>query len=303
MTAITSDTSHITIDPDDERVRGAPLGAVVHGVDLSETPGAADMATIEQALADHLVLVMPKQHLGPAAMVAFSRLLGPLEVHVLSDYHLPGFREVYSLTNVDADDRIVDSHPDKGTLVWHSGFSFTDRPASYTLLYGVETPGHGADTLYANMYMAYDTLEPALKARIDGAFAVHDLASSRRRAGADKDMTAGELAAVPPVRHPLVRRHPVTGRRSLYVGHHCVSIDDIDGIDGGGDIDDGGGGALLAALIDHATAPAHVYAHKWQPGDLVIWDNRCTLHKATPFDTAHERRVMYRTVIGGQATH
>ncbi len=293
MATTTVDASKtITVDSDDERLGNAPLGAVVRGLDIAAALDAPEMAAVERALAEHQVLVVADQNLDPAALLAFSRLLGPPEVHVLSTYHLPGFPEVYSLTNVDGDDRIIDNHPDKGTLVWHSDFSFTERPASYTLLYGVETPRQGADTLYADMYMAYDTLDPGLKSRIENAFAVHDLASSRQRAGADTDMTAAERAAVPPVRHPLVRRHPVTGRRSLYVGHHCVRVEDAEDSD-----------TLLAALIAHATAPAHVYTHKWRPGDLVIWDNRCTLHMATPFDTATERRVMYRTVIAGQATH
>jgi taurine dioxygenase len=152
-------------------------------------------------------------------------------------------------------------------------------------------PSQGADTLYANMYRAHETLPDNLKTRIAGLWAEHDLDFSRRRAGVDKPMSEEQRAAAPPVTHPLVRVHPETGRLSLYVGHQCSRIVGIP---------EDEGNALLGELMAHAVREDNVHAHRWHQRDLVVWDNRCTLHRATGFDTAAERRVMYRTVVTGE---
>jgi taurine dioxygenase len=276
----------ITVSP-----RSAVMGATIEGVDLREPLAENDLADIRAAMLKHLLVVFPDQELDADSLLAFSRRLGALEVHVLSEYHLGGHPEVYLLSNVGPDGKTTGCHPDLGTLVWHSDLSFKAVPAAFTLLYGREVPSQGADTLYANMYRAWETLPDDLKARIAGLEAEHDLDFSRRRAGVDKPMSAEQRAAAPPVRHPLVRRHPETGKPSLYVGHHCSRIVGLPEEEGN---------ALLGELMAHAAQEGNVHAHRWRQRDLVVWDNRCTLHRATGFDTAAERRVMYRTVVTGE---
>ncbi len=140
------------------------------------------------------------------------------------------------------------------------------------------------------MYGAYDTLDDRVKRLIAGLSAVHDLDYSRRRAGA-YGMSEEQLASTPPAAHPLVRRHPESGRNALYVGHHCSGIEGVS---------ESESRELLETLMNNATAAENIYPHHWTAGDLVVWDNRCTLHCATPFDAASERRVMYRAVVKGE---
>lgn len=271
--------------------RSDVMGATIEGVDLSRPLSPTDLAAVRAAMLKHLLVVFPDQQLDADSLLAFSKTLGSLEIHVLTEYHMGGHPEVYLLSNVGPDGKTTGSHPDLGTLVWHSDLSFKAVPAAFTLLYGHEVPRRGADTLYANMYRAYDTLPDGLKARIAGLQAEHDLDFSRRRAGVATPMSEEQRAAAPPVRHPLVRRHPETGRPSLYVGHHCARIIGLPADEGN---------ALLGELMTHAAGEGNVYAHRWRQRDLVVWDNRCTLHRATGFDAAAERRVMYRTVVTGE---
>jgi taurine dioxygenase len=276
----------ITVTP-----RSEVMGATIGEVNLSQPVAESDLRDIRAAMLEHLLVVFPDQELDADSLLAFSRRLGALEVHVLSEFHLGGHPEVYLLSNVGPDGKTTGSHPDLGTLVWHSDLSFKAVPAAFTLLYGREVPSQGADTLYANMYRAWETLPDNLKARIAGLEAEHDLDFSRRRAGVDKPMSEEQRAAAPPVTHPLVRVHPETGRPSLYVGHHCSRIVGIP---------EDESNALLGELMAHAAQEGNVHAHRWRQRDLVVWDNRCTLHRATGFDTAAERRVMYRTVVTGE---
>lgn len=278
--------SQIDVEP-----LSAVMAAAVPGLDLRQAPDEGTVTALRAALIEHLVLVIPGQRLEPASLVAFAGRLGELEIHVLDQYRLAGYPEIYHLSNIAADGGIVDEHPDKGTLIWHSDLSFKARPASFTVLYGREVPRSGADTLYVNLYAAYDSLPDTMKQRIAGMRAVHDLDFSRRRS-AGYAMSEAQRREAPPVSHPLVRRHPESGRDLLYVGSHCSHIEGLPAQEGE---------ALLQALIAHATEERFLYRHRWFPGDVVIWDNRCTLHKATPYDTAHERRDLYRCVVGGEA--
>ncbi len=276
-----------------ERLAMRPLseamGIEIAGVDLSRPADGRTFAALRDALLRHLLVCFPGQRLDQTQHVEFSRLFGELQVHVLDQYRSPTHPEIYVLSNVDGKGETTGEHPDKGTLVWHSDLSFQRRPALATLLYGIEVPRAGGDTLFANMYAAYDALDAGMKRRIDGLRAVHDLDVSRQRAGAPP-MTEAQRREAPPVDHPLVRIHPETGRRCLYISHHAVRID------GMGEEE---GKALLDALMDHATQPRFVYAHRWKPGELVMWDNRCTMHRATGYDAKDERRVMNRTVVKG----
>lgn len=265
------------------------MGVEIGGIDLSRPIDDATFAAIHDAFLRHLLVCFPGQTLDQDRHVAFSRRFGELQVHVLDQYRSPTHPEIYVLSNVTKTGETTGEHPDKGTLVWHSDLSFQARPALATLLYGIEVPKVGGDTLYANMYAAYDALLDATKTRIKHLRAIHDLDASRQRAGAPP-MTEKQRREAPPVEHPLVRTHPESGRKCLYISHHAMRIVGMPEQDGA---------ALLDELMAHATKPEFVYAHRWRQGELVLWDNRCTMHKATGYDAKDERRVMNRTVVKG----
>ena len=259
------------------------MGAEVRGVDLSRP---VDIDAIQALFDRHLLLVFPSQAIEPSQHIAFSRRFGELQLHVLDQYRHPQYPEIYRLSNVK-DGRTTGEHPDKGTLVWHSDLSFQKRPALATILHGLEVPKAGGDTLYANMYAAYDALDASTKALIENLKAVHDLDASRMRAG-EPSMTAEQRAKAPPVEHPMVTKHPRTGRKILYISRHVSHIAGIPRAESD---------ALLDRLMEHATQERFVFRHRWGPRDVVMWDNRCTMHCATPYDAAGERRVLHRTVV------
>jgi taurine dioxygenase len=271
------------------RPLSAVMGAEVRGLELSRPLGAEKFDAILEAFQRHLLLVFPDQRIDEAQHIAFSRRFGDLQVHVLDQYRHPQHSEIYVLSNVDESGKTTGSHPDKGTLVWHSDLSFQKRPASATILYGIEVPRRGGDTLYADMYAAYEALDPTTKNRLNQLKAVHDLDASRRRAG-EPPMTAKQRAEAPPVEHPAVRTHPHTGRKILYISRHVSHFAGIPKNESD---------ELLERLMAHATKDEFVFRHKWGSRDVVMWDNRCTMHCATPYDAAAERRVLHRTVVLG----
>jgi taurine dioxygenase len=265
------------------------MGAEVLGVDLSLPLDKHHFETILEAFRRHLLLVFPGQRIDEAEQVAFSRRFGDLQVHVLDQYRHPRHPEIYVLSNVDQTGRTTGSHPDKGTLVWHSDLSFQRRPALATILYGIEVPGTGGDTLFADLYAAYDALEGGMKEFLSAKKAVHDLDVSRRRAG-EPPMTLRQRAAAPPVEHPVVRTHPDTGRKVLYISRHVSHVAGLPREESD---------ALLERLMKHATQERFVLRHCWGVRDVVMWDNRCTMHCATRYDPGAERRVIHRTVVKG----
>jgi len=269
------------------------MGAQVRGVDLSRPLGDEAFGEILHAFLRYMLLVFPGQRIDEAQQVAFSRRFGELQIHVLEQYRHPRHPEIYVLSNVDATSgKTTGTHPDKGTLVWHSDLSFVPKPALATALYGIEVPDEG-DTLFADMCAAYDTLDPETKAGLGKLRAVHDINVSRIRAG-EAPMTERQRTEAPPVEHPTVRTHPATGRKVLYVSRHASHIAGMPRAESD---------ALLERLQAHATSERFVYRHRWRQHDLVIWDNRCTMHCATQYDPGAERRVMHRTVVKGDAPY
>lgn len=266
------------------------LGAEVRGVDLSLPLDDERFDAIRAAFHRHSLLRFPAQRIDEAQQIAFSRRFGELQVHVLDQYRHPLHPEIYVLSNVDrATGQPIGQHPDKGTLTWHSDLSFQRRPALATILYGIETPSAGGETQFADMAAAYDALDEAMKRRLAGLRAIHDLDHSRRRMG-EPPMSEAQRRQAPPVDHPLVRTHPDTGRRLLYISWHVSHIVGLPADESA---------ALLAQLMAHATQPQFVFSYRWQRGDVLMWDNRSTIHRATGYDTAAERRVIHRTVVLG----
>jgi taurine dioxygenase len=266
------------------------FGCEVLGLDLARPLDAAARKSVNEAFDRRLLLLFRGQTLSEEAHIAFSRGFGPLEVHVLNQYHHGRFPEIYVISNVGPDGKPQGEHPDRGTLVWHTDLSFMRVPSYATILYGVECAAEGGETWFADMLSAYEALPEATKIEVLGLRAVHDLAVSRRQADEDP-LTAEQRAKAPPVEHPLVRLHRPTGRRGLYLGSHASHI-------AGRPVPEGE--ATIARLLAHATQDRFVYRHRWRPGDLLMWDNRATLHRATGYDTGRERRVMRRTVVAGE---
>lgn len=285
MATTTADATGVTVRP-----LTAHIGAEIDGVDLSQDISDATFRTILDAFHKHGVIVFHGQSLTPERHIAFSRRFGELEVHVLSQYNLPGHPEIFVLSNVKEGGRAVGA--DRGGRFWHSDLSYVERPSLGSLLYGVECPPEGGDTLFASMYAAYDALPEDRKAELTRMRGVHDFAYHYATYLTHRPpLTDEQRARVPPVEHPAVRTHPVTGRKALYVGEGLTSHF--------AGMDMGEGRRLVKELSDFATQPEFVYRHKWKAGDLVFWDNRCTMHQATEFDEEKYRRVMYRTTVAG----
>jgi len=238
----------------------------------------------------HLVLVFRGQRLSPDHHIAFSRHFGDLEIHVLDQYHASAHPELFVLSNVGPDGRPNHVHPDRGTLVWHTDASWSRRPAYATLLYAEAAPRAGGHTLFADTLSAFEALGAEDRARLGTLRAVHDLGLSREKAGYGP-LPPDQRAKAPAVEHPLVRTHPANGRRGLYLGSHAHRIVGLSDLESAG---------LLERLMAHVTEPRFVYDHAWRPGDLVMWDNRAVLHRATEYDTAVEPRIVRRTVVKGE---
>lgn len=273
--------------------KGGALGATVAGVDLRRVPDAETVEAIETALEECGVLVFPEQVLTPAQQVAFSAAFGPLERTGNIDARLEGQPEIFVVGNTGA--RPVTFAPSLGSddLEWHTDHIHREVPARASLLYALEVPPEGGDTLFACMYRAFDALSDADKAAYETLRAVHSVAGLRaylQAQAGDEPYDAGRQAPVPDaVTWPLVRRHPRTGRKALYFGAKVTL-----GIEGWPEEK---GRQFIADLSDHATRSAFVYRHVWRAGDAVLWDNRRTLHAATPFDMNRYRRQMHRTTF------
>ena len=268
----------------------APIGAEVHGVDLAQPLSDEGFARLLDLFHRHAVIFLRGQRLSPEQFAAFSARFGELDVHHMTEHTLPHAREVRILSNAKKGGRSVGIA--RAGMHWHSDLSYKPVPALATLLYAIECPPEGADTQFADMCSAYDALPAEIKSAIEGRSAVHDRNFRYSLLYPDRPpFTPEQLAKVPPATHPLVRRHPATGRKALYVAKDLVS-----GIVG---MDAAQSRRLIDAMEEAATRPAFVYSHKWQVGDVLIWDNRCTLHRATPFDNKYTR-TLYRTQVKGE---
>lgn len=267
------------------------FGVEALGVDASLPLDATTARLLREAFERHRVLVLRGQSLPPAAHIALSRHFGALEIHVLDEYHKAEYPEIFELSNIGPDGKPNAVHPDLGTLFWHTDASWQAAPALATLLYAEQVPANGGHTLFADMIGAYEAFGQAERERFRGLSVLHDLHVSRQKAGY-AGMTPAQREKRPPVVHPLVRVHPPTGRKALYLGSHGQEIRGLDELASHG---------LIERIMSHAVEPRFVYEHVWRPGDLVMWDNRATMHRATEYDTAIEPRVVRRTVIRGEA--
>ena len=272
----------------------APLGAEILGLDLTRPLSPRQFQRIHKAHLDHHLLVFRDQRITPRQQVDFSRRFGPLQIHVLRNFQLPAHPEVLIISNIIEDGRPI-GLGDAGHF-WHSDLSYKEKPSLGSLLHAQELPTEGGDTLFANMHLAWDTLPAALRHAVQDARAEHSYLTQydelRRRSPFRPALTQAQIDEVKPVTHPVVRTHPETGRKALFVSEHFTTR--IVGIP------EDESRALLAELFAHSVLPAHIYRHRWAPHDLVFWDNRSLMHLAggTP---DHLRRKLYRTTIEGDA--
>lgn len=276
-----------TVKPLHER-----YGAEIVGISLADAVTDDLFPKVYEAFLDYEMILFRNVDLPQATQVAFARRFGDVQVHVMNQYH-GGHPEIYFLSNLDKDGNPNGRHPDKGTLYWHTDGSWRDIGTTATMMYSEIVPEAGGHTEFADMYAAYDELSPDWKQRLEGLKAVHNLDFSRTRRHGHEPMTSEQRAKVPPVAHPIVRVHPETGRRAIYLGDHAEYVEGLPYVEG----------RALIETLNVMTTPAHlVYSHKWQPGECMVWDNRCTLHRATGFDTSHHKRVMRRcTILGDKA--
>ena len=266
------------------------LGAEIGGVDLSQPLEAETFADIRRAWLEHLVIRIRGQSLSDPQLLAFSRNFGELDPpgpNPLGRPFLADHPEMNVISNIKVDGVPIGGLGD-GEAIWHADMTYVERPPMAAILYAIEIPPAGGDTYWANMYRAYETLPGELKGHVDGLSAIHD--ATYNSAGAMrkgfKEITDPRNA--PGARHPLVRTHPETGRKSLFLGRRRNSY--IVGFD----LKESE--TLLDALWAHATQPQFTFRQQWRVGDVLVWDNRCTLHRRDAFDP-RARRLLHRTQV------
>ena len=268
---------------------GDHMAIAVEGIDLNRPVAAAEAAALRRALNENLVLCIRGQALSPVAYREAMRFLGTLMMQTRTGALHDEVPEILLLSSEDRD-HLGDGKKIVVGAHWHSDDSYKAVPCALTILYGVEVPATGGDTQFTNMYAAYDGLSSEMRRHIDGLRVVHKYDSSRKGTRVPK-LRSEEEAALPDVVHPLVRTHPETGRRALYMNpNRMESIVGMPRAESD---------ALLDALTAHATQPQYQYRHKWRQGDIVVWDNRCTMHKANADYPPGARRVMQRLMVAG----
>ena len=264
-------------------------GAEVRGIDLAQPISQADKATLNRAFVDHSVLVIRDQHLTPQQVLAAVGLFGTIFPQHNTRFALPDCPQIHYLSNQD---RFPDGRryiPGEG---WHTDHSNDTRPPKATVLHAVELPDKGGDTQFANMAAAYSALPKAMQDRIGGLLAIHVYQSSHsaRRLMPLSDVNKERIPNA--VLHPMVRTHPESGRKAIYI--NPIRVEGIVGMETGKAL------VLLDELLAHSTQPRFEYRHKWKTGDVVIWDNRCLLHKANGDYPVTQVRYLYRLMLKGE---
>lgn len=270
----------------------ADFGARITGVDLASELSADEIAELRRAVDEYSVLHFPGQNMSDEAQLALTEQLGePEESHVV--FGITGERQyVGTIGNVvDAENKRDESHPQtlsqKGNNLWHSDSSFRQVPSYVSILHAYEVPGEGGETEFVSQRAAYDRLDDATKAEIDGLHVLHDYVFSRTKVA---PVHNNHAASLPPIEHKLVRTNPDTGAKNFYVGSHARSIIGWSGVDSR---------RLIDQLNEEATVPQAQYSHRFSEGDTIFWDNRCVLHRGAGYDADRWRRRMRQTRVRG----
>ncbi|ALM84589.1 TauD/TfdA family dioxygenase [Bordetella sp. N] len=271
------------------RPLGYAAGAAVSGLDLRDGLQPGQLEALRAAWREHLVLVLPGQELNAQQLIAFTRNFGEVERNDSVPYYRdPDYPEVLLVTNKPRDGK--PSQTRNTGRNWHSDLSYTSRPAMGSVLMCKEKPPVGGDTMFANMYMAYDSLSATFKRFLDDLHAVHDITLIKGFERRDPAQIAELKKRNPPIAHPVVRTHPETGRKLLFISDRVRSFVGMT---------EDESRPILDFLNRHATSPEFVYRHRWDVNDIVMWDNRCTLHIALPdFDQSKPRHMMRCSLLG-----
>jgi taurine dioxygenase len=264
------------------------FGAEIMGADLSQAD-EMERQDIVRAFQQHGALVLRDQTLTPEQFIAFGESFGALEGHTLQDFTLPGHPEIYVLSNRIEKGRPVGAHNDG--IGWHTDYAYKAEPVMCTMLYAIEVPPEGADTLLADQCAAYAALAPERQRFLDSLKMIHSYEHLMNSREHNRKAISDEVkAANPDVVHPLVRTHPANGRKALWVSGGTRGFEGMDEMQSA---------ALVDELIDFVTQDRFVYRHKWRKGDVLVWDNRCTLHTGTLFDDSRYIREMHRMWVKG----
>ena len=274
------------------------VGAEITGIDLRRPVPPETFAEVEAALNKHAVLIFPAQPITNQQQIVFSRLFGPLETspdYAGSQKTRLRHREIADISNLDFEGRVMSGDDkrllfNRGNQLWHTDSSFRYVPARCSLLSAHEVPPTGGETEFADLRAAYDALSEAKKRELDGLVAEHSIMHSRAKTGFT-EFNPDIRRQLPPVPQIIVRTHPGSGRKSLYLASHASHII-------GWPVEEGR--RLIDELIAFATQPQFVYQHRWRVGDLVIWDDRCTMHRGREYDDTKCRRDMHRTTVSDE---
>jgi len=278
----------------------ATLGAEVTNIDLSQSLPDATIESLNQAWADHLVLVFRDQSLTDKGQVRASSYFGicekaPLpEAVIKGDGHVEMLPEVTVISNVLKEGEPIGSLSNL-ELIWHTDMSYNEVPPNGSALFAIELPaGGGGETGFLNMYRAYETLPDALKHKLAGKFAIHDFTYTSAGTLRKGFQEVEDVRNAPGARHPMLRTHPITGKTALFLGRRTnayilgLTVEESE--------------ELLDAVWSHTENEEFVYTHSWRPGDLVLWDNRCVMHRREAFE-ATDRRIMHRTQLEGEVPY
>lgn len=278
-------------------LRTSPLtprfGVEIDGLDLAATQADADIAFVRRQLAQAgVVLIRDQAHITPAQQITFSRRFGELERHVLAQFTLPAHPEIFVVSNIKENGRHIGAH--SGATQYHSDLAYLAEPSLGSIFRCLECPAAGGETAFLSMAAAYEELPDRLRNDLDAAEAVYDYVWSyeQRHAATRGPLDAAQKARTPPISHPVVRTHPETGRPVLFLSDIWVRRISSH--------DETATRALLDDIMAAVVKPEFEYVHAWRPGDIVIWDNRATMHRACPYDTEAARRLMHRTTIKGE---
>jgi taurine dioxygenase len=278
----------ITVTP-----TGAALGAEVGGVDLRSLSDA-DFAAVYRAWLDHSVVLMRGQVLSDDDLIAFSRRFGELDFAPIQENgrrFVDGHPEIYVVSNV-VENGVAIGSLGAGEAVWHTDMSYLEDPPKASMLYAIEVPQEGGNTGFTSMYRAYDALPAALKARLAGRRVKHDGTYNSGGYVRQGVTPTDDPREAPGMYHPIVCTHPETGRKGLYLGRRRNAY--VEGMQLAESE------ALLDEVWEYATRDELTWYNRWRVGDVVLWDNRCTMHRRDPFDAA-SRRIMHRTQMKGEA--
>jgi alpha-ketoglutarate-dependent taurine dioxygenase len=265
------------------------MAAAVTGLDLSQPLDSATRKAVYDAFLTYKVLVFRDQQLSKQQQIDFSEQFGTLERHTLRNQGADAFPLVHVVSNLNAEGKPRGA---LGSTKWHTDKSFRPQPSMAPILHGITLPPSGGDTCFADMYAAYEALPEAEKAELDQLRVVHSWELSRENL--NRQLSEEEKRDAPTTSHPLVRTHPDTGRKCLFIGIHASYLEGLP-------IEEGR--RRIEQLEAHATQAPFIYRHQWRKGDVLMWDNRCLLHRADPnFDAARYPRVLNRTCLRGTPT-